>query len=117
MHQETWVHRHLQACNFVFDPGWRRLSRQWCIHQLFAGRFQDDGAYRKWRVHLRVAFAHQREDPGRRASRLLRRARHRGAISDGRRGARAPGKEGRVTEVGADGARPVVRRGYDISLE
>ena len=53
MHQETWVHRHLQACNFVFDPGWRRLHRQWCIHQLFAGRFQDDGAYHKWRVHLR----------------------------------------------------------------
>ena len=52
MHQETWVHRHLQACNFVFDPGWRRLHRQWCIHQLFAGRFQDDGAYHKWRVHL-----------------------------------------------------------------
>ena len=53
MHQETWVHRHLQACNFVFDPGWRRQSRHWCIHQLFAGRFQDNGAYRKWRVHLR----------------------------------------------------------------
>ena len=52
MHQASWVHRHLQACNFVFDPGWRRLSRQWCIHQLFAGRFHDDGAYRKWRVYL-----------------------------------------------------------------
>jgi len=52
MHQTNWVHRHLQACNFVFDPGWRRLHRQWCIHQLFAGRFQDDGAYRKWRVTL-----------------------------------------------------------------
>ena len=53
MHQTSWVHRHLQACNFVFDPGWRRQSRHWCIHQLFAGRFQDDGAYHKWRVHLR----------------------------------------------------------------
>ena len=52
MHQTSWVHRHLQACNFVFDPGWRRLRRQWCVHQLFAGRFQDDGAYHKWRVHL-----------------------------------------------------------------
>ena len=52
MHQTSWVHRHLQACNFVFDPGWRRLHRQWCIHQLFAGRFQDNGAYRKWRVNL-----------------------------------------------------------------
>ena len=52
MHQATWVHRHLQACNFVFDPGWRRLHRQWCIYQLFAGRFQDDEAYHKWRVHL-----------------------------------------------------------------
>ena len=57
MHQTSWVHRHLQACNFVFDPGWRRLRRQWCIHQLFAGRFQDDGAYRKWRVNL-----HRRHD-------------------------------------------------------
>ena len=54
MHQTSWVHRHLQACNFVFDPGWRRLSRQWCIHQLFAGHFQDDGAYHKWRVNLRT---------------------------------------------------------------
>ena len=52
MHQTSWVHRHLQACNFVFDPGWRRLHRQWCIYQLFAGRFQDDEAYHKWRVHL-----------------------------------------------------------------
>ena len=52
MHQETWVHKHLQACTFVFDPGWRRHRREWCIHQLFAGRFQDDGAYHKWRVHL-----------------------------------------------------------------
>ena len=52
MHQETWVHRHLQACNFVFDPGWRRQSRKWCIHQLFAGHFIDNEAYRKWRVNL-----------------------------------------------------------------
>ena len=35
-------------------PGWRRHRRHWCIHQLFAGRFQDHGAYRKWRVHLRI---------------------------------------------------------------
>ena len=53
MHQETWVHRHLQACNFVFDPGWRRHRRQWCVHQLFAGRFVDNGVYQKWRVNLR----------------------------------------------------------------
>ena len=53
MHQPSWVHRHLQACNFVFEPGWRRQRRHWCVHQLFAGRFQDDGAYRKWRVNLR----------------------------------------------------------------
>ena len=52
MHQTSWVHRHLQACNFVFDPGWRRHRREWCVHQLFAGRFQDYGAYQKWRVHL-----------------------------------------------------------------
>ena len=42
----------MQACYFVFDPGWRRLRRQWCVHQLFAGRFQDHGAYQKWRVVL-----------------------------------------------------------------
>ena len=60
MHQTSWVHRHLQACNFVFDPGWRRQSRQWCVHQLFAGRFQDHGAYRKWRVDL-----HHRRDGAR----------------------------------------------------
>ena len=52
MHQETWVHAHLRALSFVFDRGWRRLSRQWCVHQLFAGRFQDHGAYHQWRVHL-----------------------------------------------------------------
>ena len=52
MHQETWVHAHLRALSFVFDRGWRRLSRQWCVHQLFAGRFQDHGAYRRWRVNL-----------------------------------------------------------------
>ena len=75
MRQETWVHRHLQACNFVFDPGWRRLSRQWCIHQLFAGRFQDDGAYHKWRVHLWR----------RRAVRVRRRRRRRPTFKDGKR--------------------------------
>ena len=52
MHQPSWVHRHLQACNFVFDPGWRRQSRGWCVHQLFAGRFIDNEAYQKWRVSL-----------------------------------------------------------------
>ena len=26
MHQKSWVHRHLQACNFVFDPGWRSAT-------------------------------------------------------------------------------------------
>ena len=71
----TWVHRHLQACNFVFDPGWRRLHRQWCIHQLFAGRFQDDGAYHKWRVHLWR----------RRAVRVCRRRRRRPTFKDGKR--------------------------------
>ena len=72
MRQETWVHRHLQAYNFVFDPGWRRLHRQWCIHQLFAGRFQDDGAYHKWRVHLWR----------RRAVRVRRRRRRRDDVTD-----------------------------------
>ena len=71
MRQETWVHRHLQACNFVFDPGWRRQSRHWCVHQLFAGRFQDHGAYHKWRVHLWR----------RRAVRVRRRRRRRGVLA------------------------------------
>ena len=52
MHQTSWVHRHLQCLQFAFDPGWRRHRRQWCIGKLFAGHFQDDGAYHKWRVHL-----------------------------------------------------------------
>ena len=52
MRLKTWVHGHLQCIAFVFDRGWRRHSRKWCIHQLFAGRFQDDGAYHRWRVHL-----------------------------------------------------------------
>ena len=55
MRLKTWVHGHLQCIAFVFDRGWRRHRRQWCIHQLFAGHFQDDGAYHKWRVHLRFA--------------------------------------------------------------
>ena len=60
MHQETWVHRHLQACKFVFDPGWRRHRRQWCVHQLFAGHFQDNRAYQKWRVKRAVLFRRRR---------------------------------------------------------
>ena len=43
----------MQCLQFAFDPGWRRHRRQWCIGKLFAGHFQDDGAYHKWRVHLR----------------------------------------------------------------
>ena len=54
MRLKTWIHGHLQCIAFVFDRGWRRHSRQWCIHQLFAGHFQDDGAYHKWRVILTI---------------------------------------------------------------
>ena len=53
MHQKTWLHTHLCALTFAFDRGWRRHRRQWCVHQLFAGRFQgNSGAYQKWRVGL-----------------------------------------------------------------
>ena len=102
MHQETWVHRHLQACNFVFDPGWRRLRRQWCIHQLFAGRFQDDGAYHKWRVNLVT----------RRACGRLRRP---GATASTRR-AGPPGPDGAVRRLRAQGRLAKINPGDELLL-
>ena len=46
---------HRPARGETFDRGWRRRRRQWCVHQLFAGRFQgNDRAYQKRRVGVKT---------------------------------------------------------------